>query len=302
MFRPRSVAVLAVLAVLSLAGCGSSQSVVAASAPRSSSTSESTSTISDTPSSSASTESAPATTASPAPAAMVGKAVVAYQKGRMPTSSGSLEAYVQIVRRSNQAVWAPAFEAAGISMPMLQYDATMKGEVFNSHCQLDGARIALTSTSTYMLYCGIDMPPYGQIAIPASVLDKLWNNGQPNRKVAELAVALAVSRQAGLVMVTALQQQLGMQQPKPANAQYMAACMAGVWAHGVYALGDLTDAEMSNALIRALTIPSYADGTLTTPQPNDDMYGRAWGIGFLGDEDNPGGGNVATCVQKLWSL
>lgn len=218
-----------------------------------------------------------------------------YQAGAAPASqnlSGSVNvlAYLQVVMRSNRDVWRSTWTANGLSMPTLTYDVTSRSDRYVSACTKNGKRIEVTAAYERLFYCSADNPPNGSIALPADIVSALWAN--TSRKAGDLAGAITVSRTSALILTTSLQRELGLPTPEPNSRQYMAACLSGVWAHGVYAQDAFTEKELAVALERSYAIGIEVDGKISSVDPTDLLI-TAWVVGFRG-------GIIGDCGTSYW--
>ncbi len=205
----------------------------------------------------------------------------------------NIEGYLQAVMYSNKMVWFPIFQSVGLSTPRFAFDVTSRSDRYISACQHGSEKIVVTASYGKFFYCSADSQPYGAIALPSDVVAPLWKKAA--RPVADLAAAISTSRQAALILVDSLQWQLKLPQPHDTSRQYMAACLAGVWAHAVYPQDVLDLRGLSSAISWSFTIPSEVDGVVTSPQPkDDDQAGRAWADGLRS-------GDLSECGQRFWN-
>lgn len=226
------------------------------------------------------------------------KTTVAYHKNAAPVSqniSGSVnvDGYLQAVMTSNKTIWSEAFKGSTLSMPVLTYDITSKSDRYVSACTRSGEKIVVTPEYGKLFYCSADNQPYGAIALPTSVLASVWKKNT-NRQLADLVVAISTSRQASLIILKSLEQQLNPPKPTTLGRQYTAACLAGVWAHAVYAQDAFTDKDLAVALAQTYSIPSEVDGVVTSPSSSDNVALTSWIVGFRG-------GDPGECGLHFWS-
>jgi predicted metalloprotease len=224
---------------------------------------------------------------------------VAYRKDAAPVSqdlSGTVnvDGYLQTVMRSNKAIWSEIFKGvSGVSMPALTYDVTSKSDRYVSACTRNGEKIVVTPTYGKFFYCSADNQPYGAVALPTDVLTPVWK--QNSRQRADLAVAVSTSRQASLIILKSLEQQLSLPKPSDIGRQYTASCLAGVWGHAVYAQDAFPVQDLGTALSWSFAIPSEVDGTVTSPNPrNDEPAVTAWTAGFRT-------GDPSQCGLRFWN-
>ncbi|HKX24211.1 MAG TPA: hypothetical protein VJM46_03155 [Candidatus Saccharimonadales bacterium] len=224
------------------------------------------------------------------------KAVSVYDASKAsptsPTLNGSanVPVYLQAVMQSSRNVWRATLSADGLDMPGVTYDVTSRSDRYVSRCTRDGKAIVVTASYGRLFYCQADNQPFGAIALPADVIAGIWKKA--NRKTADLAGAIVATRTSALVVTASLQQQLQLPTPEPTSRQYMATCLSGVWAHGVYAQNAFTEKELAVALEYAYTISSEVNGTVVPVDPTDLLI-TAWVVGFRS-------GSVGGCGTSYW--
>jgi hypothetical protein len=198
--------------------------------------------------------------------------------------------YLQTVMRSNRDIWRTTLAANGLQMPNLIYDVTSKSERYVSACTRGGKAIEVTADYGHLFYCSADNRPNGSIALPADVITGLWKG--VDRKVADLAGAITVSRTSALILTASLQRELSLPSPESDSRQYMAACLSGVWAHGVYGQNTFTEKELAVAMEYSYKIGIEVDGTVASVDPTDLLI-TAWVVGFHS-------GNIGGCGTSYW--
>lgn len=203
----------------------------------------------------------------------------------------NVETYVMALLRSHRDVWRTTLGANSLQMPTLTYDFTSRSDRYVSACTKGGKPIEVTSTYGYLFYCSADNAPNGSIALPADVISGLWKKGA-DRRVADLAGAITASRTSALIVVTSLQRELSLPTPEPDSRQYMAACLSGVWAHGVYDQKAFTEKELASALDLSYKIGIEVDGKIASVDPTDLLI-TAWVVGFRG-------GVIGDCGKSYW--
>lgn len=218
-----------------------------------------------------------------------------YHSGTAPISQvrdgkADVPAYLQAVMKSNRDVWRTTLSADGLAMPSLTYDVTSRSDRYISACTRDGEAIVVTASYGRLFYCSQDNKPFGSIALPADVLTSIW--AKTNKKVADLSGAIAASRTSALILTASLQQQLGLPAAEPTSRQYVATCLSGVWAHGVYAQNAFTEKELTVALEYAYSISSEVDGVVVPVDPTDLLV-TAWVVGFQS-------GQIGACGKSFW--
>jgi predicted metalloprotease len=226
------------------------------------------------------------------------KTTAAYRKNAAPASQNvggtvNVDGYLQTVMSSNKAIWSEIFKGSGLSMPALTYDITSRSDRYVSACTRSGEKIVVTPAYDKLFYCSADNQPYGTIALPTSVLASVWKK-DANRQLADLVVATSTSRQASLIILKSLEQQLNPPKPTTLGRQYTASCLAGVWAHAIYAQNAFTDKDLAVALAQTYSIPSEVDGAVTSPGPSDSVALTSWIVGFRG-------GDPGECGLHFWS-
>jgi hypothetical protein len=176
-------------------------------------------------------------------------------------------------------------------MPTLTYDVTIRSDRYVSACTRAGKPIEVTTSYAHLFYCSADNPPNGSIALPADVITGLWKKGA-DRRVADLAGAITASRTSALILTASLQRELSLPTPGSDSRQYMAACLSGVWAHGVYDQKAFSEKELAVAMEYSYKIGIEVDGKTASVDPTDLLI-TAWVVGFRG-------GVIGDCGTSYW--
>lgn len=296
-----SVAACLALAMFLLTACfggsGETQSQTADPTPGAAQTSETIATPEATTSMPLATTPPPYVPPTPTAAPQFDRlrAVSTYKPGVAPTSptlngSANVPAYLQAVMKSSRDVWRATLAADGLATPNLTYDVTSRSDRYVSACKRDGKPIVVTASYGRLFYCSADNPPFGTVALPADVITDIWK--KTNRKTADLAGAITATRTSALIVTASLQQQLQLPAPESASRQYVATCLSGVWAHGVYAQNAFTDKELAVALEYAYKIGVEVDGNTASVDPTDLLI-TAWMVGFRD-------GKIGACGSSYW--
>jgi hypothetical protein len=224
---------------------------------------------------------------------------VDYVKGTAPisfdrNSKVDVDRYLLTVWQSYLGTWRKALAKDGVTMPSMTFDITNGSDRYVSHCtDAAGQPLVVIPSSPATFYCPQDGARNGNgaVALPATTLAGLWQNS-PSRKVGDLAVAIATTRQAGLIMMAALPRG-GLSTPFPeVTRHYGSLCLAGAWAHGAYDQRAFTDQELTAALQLGLGIPSQTGADISSVTDRDQRAFIAWTIGYRS-------GDAGDCLTKF---
>lgn len=243
--------------------------------------------------------SAPTPDASPATASPFDRLNIPleFKPGQTPKSverGGLIDGlgYAQGVMNSYKEVWAPALGGAKLDMPRFTYDMTSKGDVYRSTCtSANGEPIVVSSQTGAMLYCTQDSPLDGEIAISGNAIAALWNEHDDNRAHGDLAVTVAITSHASLILMSSLQRQMELPAVSDAAFRRTAICLSGAYAHVVYP-NAFTAKDTDAVLEDVLAIPTIGDRGTTSLATDLDAR-AAWVLGFTS-------GNVAECGRTYW--
>lgn len=199
--------------------------------------------------------------------------------GKIPTSNDyggrvNVQGFLQSVMKTQRDDWRRYFEGSTFDVPDFAADIVSGREKHRSKCPegplANGSFITVTATSPHGLFCRIGDKDDGSIALPADTIAKLWETH--DRETANMAAVIIASRAGGYQLNWELVRQNAGGSLNPMAAS----CLAGVWAHGVYAVNHADD--LDRALKFAQDIPIKIGGG--DAEPSTDNADRAWQIGY----------------------
>jgi uncharacterized protein len=192
--------------------------------------------------------------------------------GSAPSSQGtSRDAFLRAVFEDAQALWAQEFDDAGLTYRPARL--TIFSQQVRTACGTQPAQVG-------PFYCAASFGVYLDPAFFAALSRAV------GVRIGDFAQAYVVAHEVGhhvqtLLGITSQIAVADRQDPARANArsvrfELQADCLAGVWMHSVYRRGELTDADLAEALTAAAVVgDDFRRNAAPTRPPEDWTHGSA---------------------------